>query len=139
MSTVAATFLFGVAPTVLAIVLAKVISMVDRIPEDYERPTSRREMDLMRTIMGNLGLREYKAGDAAELYSSRQKALPERTIRQADRIYAYLEQHYTEDRVPTIPEIQMGLGEPVPSKSTVSVERANWIHARQAEAPGGND
>ncbi len=134
-----ATFLFGVAPTILAIVLAKVISMVDRIPEDYERPASRKEMDVLRTIMGNLGLREYRAGEAAELYHAR-PALPEpMNGGQAARIRDYLERHYREGQVPTIPEIQHGLGAPVPSKSTVSVARAQWLHEKLTLPQGGND
>jgi len=52
-----ATLLFGISPTLLAIYLSRVISMVDRIPEGYEKPS--RGIDVTRTVMGNLGLREY--------------------------------------------------------------------------------
>jgi len=58
---IGATLLFGVAPTALAIVLSRVISMVDRIPEDYQKPLGRKDLDWVRTIMGNLGIREYRA------------------------------------------------------------------------------
>jgi len=107
-----AAVLFGIAPTVLAIVLSRVISMVDRIPEDYERPISKKEFDILRTIMGNLGLKEYRSGDAALLLSGALSAeegavrSPARSTNerrtsgllnngrheQRDRIYAYINQ-----------------------------------------------
>ena len=140
-----ATFLFGVAPTILAIVLAKVISMVDRIPADYERPATRRQIDLLRTVMGNLGLREYSSGDVVNLYGSGVRlaetsnpelpAVVRRTNRaegeQTARIIAYLETNATPEYLPKLSEIQTALGDPIPSKSTVSVVRNEWLRSQQ--------
>jgi hypothetical protein len=139
----AGTIIFGIAPTVLAIALTRLISLVDRIPEDYERPISTREMDWMRTIMGNLGLKEYRAGKAAELITGERS--PERTydfpesVRrmpaerrtnggQTERIIEYLNNHTREGRVPGVTEIREALEEPKPSKSTISEVRTAWLN-----------
>jgi len=136
-----ATIVFGIAPTVLAIALTRLISLVDRIPEDYERPITGKEMDLMRTIMGNLGLREYKAGQAAELIdrnayaeqpnsernSVRRTNAEHRTGGQAERIREYLVVN-SNGRVPGVTEIRDALEEPKPSKSTISEVRSAWLN-----------
>lgn len=141
-----ATFIFGVSPTMLAIFLAKLISMVDRIPADYERPVNRRQLDLLRTIMGNLGLREYSASDAAALMSNTEPVrqtpntehrtehrAPNRipTGEQGTRVMMWLEQNADPNNPPSITEIQQALDEPIPSRSTVSVARADWRQRRQ--------
>lgn len=60
-----ATFVYGISPTLLAIFLSRVIAMVDRVPEGYEKP--KRGIDVTRTVMGNLGLREYKYTEAESI------------------------------------------------------------------------
>jgi hypothetical protein len=146
---IVATVLFGIAPTFLAIVLARVISMVDRIPEDYERPVTKREMDLMRTIMGNLGLKEYKSGDAAALLSSsaertptepgneqvRGSAVRSRTNLQnngstevRDRIVDFVERVYADEaRIPGPTEISEATGA---TKSYAHETRKRWQEVR---------
>ncbi len=122
-----ATILFGVAPTIMALVLSRVSSMVDRIPSGYERPVSRKEFDLLRTVMGNLGLKEYRSSDAAVLLSAANEPenellLPERTVRRseniktngyhetAERIFAYCETIWqNESRVPGPTEVAQNL------------------------------
>jgi hypothetical protein len=139
------TILFGLSPTILAIVLSRVNSMVDRIPEDYERPASRREFDILRTVMGNLGLREYTSENIAAVLPSSTRYLPNGIERspnerrrnqpsngvprgdQADRIVAYLVANSTPDYFPTVSEIRDALAEPKPSKSTISVTRTAWL------------
>ena len=130
----AATFLFGVSPTILAIVLSRVNSMVDRIPVDYERPANKRQVDLLRTVMGNLGLQEFRYSDAERLTSPADHNLPDRSNRtnghgQTERIIAYLDARYANDptEFPTIPEIQEALQPNPPAKSTVSEVRSRWL------------
>lgn len=145
---IVATVAFGVSPTILAIALTRLISLVDRIPEDYERPMSKKEVDWMRTIMGNLGLREYKASDYAEILGNsaempieprqlpehvertERTEYPERVGDQSQRIWEYLEQNANAVRVPGVTEIRDALEEPKPSKSTISVARNKWIMQR---------
>jgi hypothetical protein len=142
------TILFGLSPTILAIVLSRVNSMVDRIPEDYERPASRKEFDILRTVMGNLGLREYTPENMVAVLPSSARSdryLPNVTEQepneyrtneppnsvpkgdQADRITAYLDANTTPDHYPTVSEIRDALAEPKPSKSTISVTRTAWL------------
>ena len=146
-----ATFLFGVAPTILAIVLSKVISMVDRIPEDYERPASRRQMDLLRTIMGNLGLRRVhgrRGGRSlrfAEPNSRTEPRLPAPhrngggVGEQAARIYEYMDIFCNPSHIPTLMEIRDALDDPKPSKSTISVARNEWLQRHRSEMTGGTE
>lgn len=139
-----ATFLFGVSPTVLAIVLSKVVSMVDRIPDDYERPATKKQMDILRTVLGNLGLQEYGSSNVAALTNG-QHALPEPSVErstvrpdelpvgeQSERVYRYLNSYVTQheitnpDQLPGPTAIQNVLDDP-PAKSTISVARSAWI------------
>jgi hypothetical protein len=65
-----ATFLFGIAPTILSIVLARVISSTDRIPNGFEKPAGKSQVDMLATIMGNMGFRLYSRSAAAHLLTS---------------------------------------------------------------------
>lgn len=135
-----ATILFGISPTVLALMLAYVISLVDRIPLDYEQaPTNRKKIDWVRTILGNLGVREYRAGDVPELPSeigvrptnSEQRSLRlpgQPTGEQRQRILDFLDTHATADNMPSVRTIQEMMEEPKPSISTISVVRREWIN-----------
>ena len=135
-----ATVLFGLAPTILAMMLSYVISLVDRIPMDYERPpTNKREIDWVRTVMGNLGFREFRAGEALAV-PDRRPILPPRIERpitrspgrpngeQQARIFAYLDEHATADHMPSVRSIQADLDDPKPSISTISDARRVWLN-----------
>lgn len=141
----AATFIFGISPTVLSIVLARVISAVDRIPVGFDKPASRNQVDAVATIMSNMGFRLIRRSDAANLLTSEDQA-PEpvrrtpntehrtsntehRTngsIDQRGRIVEYLNSRHW-DEMPSISQIQQGIGEPIPSRSTVSTVRSEWL------------
>lgn len=140
---IAGTVIFGIAPTILAIALTRLISLVDRIPEDYEKPMTKKEFDWMRTVMGNLGLREYRSGQAAELLSENtrseqpnneqysepvyvRRTTEHRTGMQTERIRQYLEAN-SNGSVPGVTEIRDALEEPKPSKSTISEVRSAWL------------
>jgi hypothetical protein len=144
----AAVFLFGVSPTLLSIVLARVITSVDRIPIGFDKPAGKHQIDLLATIMGNAGLKAYTRSDAAHLLTSEDaERLPANTpgpngvrrtannVRripngngydQRTRIVEYLNEHPTE----SVSQIQNGLGEPIPSRSTVSTVRSEWQGSR---------
>ena len=137
-----AVVVFGVAPTIIAVLLAKVSSMVDRIPMDYERPSSKKQIDYVRTLMGNMGFKEFRAGDAAKLLSDGSEGVantkqpnvrrtPNRrtpnTGSQHERIVELLDQNADPNNPPSITQIQNNLTDPVPSRSTISVARNAWL------------
>lgn len=140
-----ATFFFGVSPTILSIMLARLISATDRIPEGFEKTANRRQVDILRTVMGNLGLREYKSSDTVQLLNGGSNATEQpdaRTERimsyspngngeQAERITNYLNSQQWQE-LPSITKIQEALGDPVPSRSTVSTVRRKWMEALNA-------
>lgn len=124
--------IFGISPTILAIYLSKLISMVDRIPLDYERPATRKEIDWVRTLMGNFGVREFKAGDAARLLRQEQEEEePEPVARRPspvrDNIVAVLDQAHREGSVLSFSDLMSALPEPKPAQSTVSSVRNDWL------------
>ena len=134
-----ATFFFGISPTFLSIMLARLISATDRIPEGFEKTANRKQFDIMRTVMGNLGLKEYSATDTSKLLTGGSNATEQRDARterivsyspngngeQAERITEYLSSQQWNE-IPSISQIQEALGDPVPSRSTISVARRKW-------------
>jgi hypothetical protein len=133
-----AIVLFGIGPTLLAVVISWTNSLVDRIPDDYSRHTSRKEMDLLRTFMGNLGLREYSSGDISALLDRTDEQEEEdepvrRTRRTEPRseagqaILEYLQENSTATHVPSTMEIVEALGLRETQKSTVSENRSRFI------------
>jgi len=133
-----AVVLFGIGPTLLAVVISWTNSLVDRIPDDYTRHTTRKEMDLLRTFMGNLGLREYSSGDISALLErtdeQNEEDEPVRRTRQTEprtetgkAILEYLQTNSTADRVPSTMEIVEALGLRETQKSTASENRSRFI------------
>jgi hypothetical protein len=150
-----ATFLFGISPTVLSIMLARVISSVDRIPHGFEKPAGRNQIDLLATILGNAGFRTYTRSAAANLLTSEDRTpeqpvrrtpnTEQRTVRQLPervrngeqntdqraRIFEFLNSQQWEE-MPSISTIQEGVGSPFPSRSTISEARRAWLEAANA-------
>lgn len=135
-----AVTLFGLSPTILAITLAKVVSMVDRIPENYERPMTHNDIDWVRTIMGNLGIRTYKDIDASDLpalpnnipdSSVRTNRTPNRTPNRSENkseaMRAYLDRNATLEHIPSVSELVENFGV---AKATASEVRSKWINNR---------
>jgi len=132
----AAVFLFGVSPTLLSIVLARVITSVDRIPIGFDKPAGKHQIDLLATIMGNAGLKVYSRSANLLISEDAEPAIRPNSRRTANsvrrtngngydqrtRIIAYLTEHPDE----SVTQIQNGLGEPIPSRSTVSTVRSEW-------------
>jgi len=151
----AAVFLFGVSPTLLSIVLARVITSVDRIPIGFEKPAGRNQIDLMATILGNMGMRAYTRSAAANLLTSEDRTSEQdirrtpnsdrRTVRQLPervrtgeqntdqraRIFDFLNSQQWEE-MPSISTIQEGVGSPFPSRSTISEARRAWLETANA-------
>lgn len=64
------TIVFGVSPTVLSIVLGRVISAVDRVPKGFEKTPEAARIDLLYTVLSTLGIKLYSHGQSANLLRS---------------------------------------------------------------------
>jgi len=58
MPTFMAVVLFGIGPSFIAVVISWTNFISRCIPDDYFPPHFPQEMDLLRTFMGNLGLKD---------------------------------------------------------------------------------
>ena len=148
-----ATVIFGIAPTLLSIVLARVIARTDRIPAGFEKTPTRAEVNWVYSLAKNMGLNLYSSSQAAHLLMPEDTpVLPERTgehrteqrtanqtgVRpnselrtgeQKQRIVEALQEFYSQQITPSITDIQNALGDPVPSRSTISTVRSEWLSA----------
>lgn len=132
-----AVFAFGLSPTFLAIGLGKLISMVDRIPVDYERPQQSKEIDWVRTIMGNLGFREYRYEESSASSPNSPNSPNSRLVAspQARAIAKMLDEYHAEhSAVPAFNQLLAMLQDKykdrAPARSTVSTVRNAWIAHR---------
>lgn len=129
----ASVILFGLAPTFLAVYLAKLNSMVDRIPLDYERPATRKEIDWVRTLMGNFGVREYNATQAMRALAGGEEE--EQPVRRSspvrDQILSVLNYHARQGTVLSYSQLVEALGEDGPAPSTISTVRKEWLESAQ--------
>lgn len=136
-----AVFIFGIAPTLLAIVLSRVISVVDRIPKGFEKTATAAQVDWTYTILKNMGVSTISKSQAANLLRSEDdvRSLPEpnsertanvtrtngehRTGEQRARIRAYLEANGVDA---SYREMQERFEDPKPSISTISEVVNEW-------------
>lgn len=132
-----AVVMFGLGPTILAIVSAWVNSLIDRIPEDFEKPITKKEIDWMRTFMGNLGLQEYNAQNFLEDTNRTQRTFDEQetNVRErsediSERVMQYLDEHSTNDFVPGPAQIIRDLNLRPTQKSSVHGITQRWLRNR---------
>lgn len=132
-----ATFIFGIAPTLLAIVLSRVISVVDRIPKGFEKTPSGIQVDMLYTIMRNMGLNVYSKSQATDLLRSEDvRSLPEPSVERTDRtngehrtgeqrarIMAYLNANGANR---SYRDIREQFDDPKPSISTIADAVTEW-------------
>lgn len=124
-----AVVLFGLSPTILSIYLARLNSMVDRIPTDYERPKNHREIDWGRTLLGALGIDERRASNNQAQNAPKAPQGSTRASPQKELVYKAMDHLSAElGRPPTFTEVMELLGERAPSKSTVSKYRNEYLN-----------
>jgi len=123
----AAVAIFGLAPTVLAIVLSWTIAMVDRIPEDYERPITKKEIDWVRTIMGNMGLTEFNFRNlTGDVRDEQPNVRYEQPANVSEAVEEYLNSLPAGTEIPGPTEIVRALGLRPTQKSTVHGIVKRW-------------
>jgi hypothetical protein len=134
-----ATVIYGISPTILSILLSRLASMIDRIPDGYEK-AHRDEIDWIRTIMGNLGWREFKAeDDEAESVSVSVSVSGNETetesrrrpgVSKKDLVWRYLDTYATPETMPTIDDIKQAIREDAGvnvSTGSISEARSQWL------------
>jgi len=134
------TIVFGIAPTLLSVVLTRVIAAVDKIPTELENSQPVRNVltseQIERQAFGERTVNSVRQLPNTEQGSPEQRTpntirqnIERRTANgeQANRVTEYLSEHY--DRTGSVPSISTvinALDEPKPSRSTVSVATNLW-------------
>lgn len=119
-----AVLFFGLSPTIASVYLSKLLSMVNRIPDDYERARKTKSVDWVRTVMGNLGWREYTARDRVEAAATSRSG---QSSNHKARVYEAMKQNKDSGRILSFSELRDALGENAPAKSTISTHRNGWL------------
>lgn len=136
------TITFGISPTVLSAVLSRVISATDRVPtlEDLGKPRTNEPVFVTAREPNRIETTERPLiGERTANIRTPNKSGP--PGEQSGRIIHYLDMVYEQTgTLPSYSQIQAALGDPIPSKSTLSAAVNRWKDERamQGSVTGDN-
>lgn len=145
------TITFGISPTLLSAVLSRVISATDRVPtlEDLGKPRTSEPVFAAAREPNRIETTERPLLEVRRTPNSERTANLERRPsngngqpgEQSSRIIHYLDMVYEQTgTLPSYSQIQAALGDPIPSKSTLSATVNRWKEERamQGSVTGDN-